>query len=158
MNATTFDELALDRPADGLLGLAERGLLPDALLRAGIRHNCRERLRDESAGGWDAQEARLQRRLAQLRGSALAIETDAANRQHYELPPEFFALCLGARRKYSCCWYETGAETLDEAVGPEQRVLRELVAPLRLVEDVGGHGGHGMPCGWAPAVRTAGRG
>lgn len=115
MNTTTFDELAIDRPAPGILGLAERGLLPDALLRAGIRRNCRERLREESAGGWDAQEARLQQRLAELRGSAVAIETDAANRQHYELPPDFFALCLGHRRKYSCCWYATGDETLDQA-------------------------------------------
>ena len=39
MSTTTLDrnELSPDRPAPGLLGLAERGLLPDALLRAGIR-------------------------------------------------------------------------------------------------------------------------
>ena len=55
MNATAQAmELAYDRPADGLLGLAERGLLPDALLRLGIRRLCAQRLRDEAAGDPDA--------------------------------------------------------------------------------------------------------
>ena len=45
MNATADAmELASDRAADGLLGLAERGLVPDALLRAGIRRMCAARL------------------------------------------------------------------------------------------------------------------
>ena len=38
-----------------------------------------------------------------------------ANRQHYELPADFFALTLGPARKYSCCLYPTGEETLAEA-------------------------------------------
>lgn len=45
----------------------------------------------------------------------VAEHTDAANAQHYELPPEFFELCLGPRLKYSCCLYPTGRETLAEA-------------------------------------------
>jgi cyclopropane fatty-acyl-phospholipid synthase-like methyltransferase len=35
----------------------------------------------------------------------VAVATDAANRQHYELPPEFFGEVLGPRRKYSCGLY-----------------------------------------------------
>ena len=35
--------------------------------------------------------------------------------QHYELPPAFFGHCLGARFKYSSCYYPTGTETLDQA-------------------------------------------
>jgi hypothetical protein len=31
----------------------------------------------------------------------IAIETDAANEQHYELPPEFFDACLGPNLKYA---------------------------------------------------------
>ena len=108
-------ELAHDQPAPGLLGLAERGLLPDTLLRLGVRQQCAARLRAESAGGAAAQEARQQQLLAQLRASAVALHTAAANAQHYELPPQFFRLCLGRRLKYSCAYYARGDETLDEA-------------------------------------------
>ncbi|CAB3631063.1 SAM-dependent methyltransferase [Achromobacter marplatensis] len=114
--ATLHDTpLAVDRPAPGLLGLAERGLVPDALLRLGIRRLCAERLAEEYAGGIDAWTARDQQLIASLRASAVAIHPDAANAQHYELPTAFFQLCLGARMKYSSCYYPTGAETLDAA-------------------------------------------
>ena len=99
MSTTTLDrnELSPDRPAPGLLGLAERGLLPDALLRAGIRRLCEQRLAEELEGGVEAQSLRQRQRLEELRQSPLAIETEAANSQHYELPPAFFSHCLGPR-------------------------------------------------------------
>jgi cyclopropane-fatty-acyl-phospholipid synthase len=114
MNAMV-DELAADRAAPGMLGLAERGLLPDTLIRVGIRQLCTQRLRDERAGGQVAQSAVLSHRLRALRQGVLATHTDAANRQHYELPPAFFRHCLGRRLKYSSCYYPTGTETLDQA-------------------------------------------
>lgn len=108
-------ELAQDRAGPGLIGLAERGLLPDALLRYGIRRQCEQRLRQESAGGLEAQAERFRERIEQLRRSPVAIHTDAANAQHYELPPAFFERCLGKRLKYSCAYYPRGDETLDRA-------------------------------------------
>ncbi|WP_229796568.1 SAM-dependent methyltransferase [Thermomonas carbonis] len=108
-------ELASDRPADGVLGLAERGLVPDALLRAGIRRMCAQRLHDEHADDPDAAARRNAALIAELRESPVAIHTDAANRQHYELPPGFFTRCLGPRLKYSGCYYPTGNETLAQA-------------------------------------------
>ena len=104
-----------DVPAGGALGLAERGLFPDALLRIGIRRLCARRLHEESEGGPDMQGERFQQRLAMLRESPLAIHTDAANRQHYELPAAFFQRCLGPRLKYSACYYPSGTETLAQA-------------------------------------------
>ncbi len=50
----------------------------------------------------------------------IAEHADAANSQHYEVPAAFFALCLGPRRKYSCCYYDSEAATLAEA---EERAL-----------------------------------
>jgi cyclopropane-fatty-acyl-phospholipid synthase len=99
----------------GLLGFAERGVVPDVLLRWGIRHLCAQRLRDERQGGAIAQAARFQQRLAHLRMTEVALHTDAANAQHYELPPQFFAQCLGPRLKYSSAYYPTGRESLGEA-------------------------------------------
>lgn len=96
----------------GLIDLCERGLVPDALTRVGIRRLCGQRLIDEYAGDW---YARFRERIEVLKRSPIAIETQAANEQHYELPPPFFQHCLGRRLKYSSCYYESGRETLDEA-------------------------------------------
>ncbi len=114
-NSTMANELAQDRAGPGMIGLAERGLLPDALLRYGIRRQCADRLRQEQNGGLDAQAERFHQRIEQLRRSPVAIHTEAANAQHYELPPAFFKLCLGKRLKYSCAYYPRGNETLDQA-------------------------------------------
>ncbi|HEV2621060.1 MAG TPA: cyclopropane-fatty-acyl-phospholipid synthase family protein [Frateuria sp.] len=117
MTTITLDsaELSADRPAPGLLGLAERGLLPDALLRLGIRRLCAQRLAEERAGGPEQIAGRYARRLETLRQSPVALHTDTANAQHYELPAAFFEHCLGPRLKYSCCYYPRGDETLAEA-------------------------------------------
>jgi cyclopropane-fatty-acyl-phospholipid synthase len=112
---TDIAELESDRPGPGLIGLAERGLLPDPLVRLGIRRWCALRLRQEREGGLQPQEDRLAERLAALRQSPVALHPQAANAQHYELPPDFFALCLGPRLKYSGCYYPLGTETLAEA-------------------------------------------
>jgi len=109
------DQLPLPDYAPGLTGLAERGLVPDSLLRLGIRRQCEQRLREELAGGQQVQSQRFAARIAGLASSAVALHVDAANRQHYEVPAAFFHRCLGKRLKYSSCYYATGSETLDEA-------------------------------------------
>ena len=98
-----------------LIDLCERGLVPDALTRFGIRRLCAQRLREEAATDLAAADRRFRDLLEQLRQSPIAIETAAANEQHYELPSRFFELCLGRRLKYSSAYYPTGGETLDEA-------------------------------------------
>src|ERR1035438_8479526 len=99
--------------------LVERDLLPDWILRAGIRRLIAQRLRDEDKGDPERQQAHLMRYIDQLKASPIAIHTPAANQQHYEVPAEFFASVLGSHRKYSCCyWHED--DTLDQA---ERRML-----------------------------------
>lgn len=53
----------------GLIAWAERGLVPDAALRAGIRRLCAQRLHEESEGGIEGQSARFSRRIAELADS-----------------------------------------------------------------------------------------
>ena len=72
----------------------------------------------------------------------IAEHTDAANEQHYELPPEFFVRTLGPRRKYSSCYYPTGNETLAEA---EDLALAETVAHAGLKD---GQRILELGCGW----------
>ncbi len=98
-----------------LIDLAERGLLPDFVIRYGIRRTCTQRLLEEHSGSAQVVADRQKLRVEGLRQSPIAIETQAANDQHYELPPAFFNLCLGQHKKYSSCYFERGDESLDQA-------------------------------------------
>jgi cyclopropane-fatty-acyl-phospholipid synthase len=84
-------------------------------------------------------EAVFARDMAQR---AIAEHTAAANEQHYELPPEFFQICLGKRLKYSCCLYPTDDTTLDEA---EEAALADTCAHAALVD---GQRVLELGCGW----------
>ncbi|TXK59165.1 SAM-dependent methyltransferase [Alkalisalibacterium limincola] len=125
-----------------LIDLCERGLVPDVLLRHGIRRMCRQRLRDEFDDDADSASRRYRDLIETLRGSEIAIETDAANEQHYEVPTRFFELCLGSRLKYSSCYYPRGNESLDEA----EDAMLELYGERADLQD----GQHilELGCGW----------
>ncbi|MEO7206768.1 MAG: cyclopropane-fatty-acyl-phospholipid synthase family protein [Steroidobacteraceae bacterium] len=142
ISAAVFDDLLQERPATGMLGLAERGYIPDVLVRHGIRRLCAQRLRDETAGGVGQHSARFSECIEMLRHSPVAIHTDAANAQHYELPPAFFALCLGKRLKYSGCYYPQGGESLDQA----EEAMLELYGDRAELTD--GQTILELGCGW----------
>jgi cyclopropane-fatty-acyl-phospholipid synthase len=95
--------------------LAEQKLLPDFMIRIGIRNLLKQRLLDECANDVEQQNSRMQKLLENLRQSPIAIETDAANTQHYEVPAAFYQLALGKHLKYSSCYWEDATETLDDA-------------------------------------------
>jgi cyclopropane-fatty-acyl-phospholipid synthase len=91
-----------------LIDLAERRWLPDGVVRAGMRRLVAKRLKTEARGDAAEIAERQLRFVDELAASPIAIETQAANRQHYEVPAEFFKLHLGPRLKYSSCLYATG--------------------------------------------------
>jgi cyclopropane-fatty-acyl-phospholipid synthase len=97
------------------ISIAERAWMPDALLRAGIRALCRERL--ASAGARDPRRAAVAADafFASIADSPLVLEADRANAQHYEQPAELFRLMLGPQLKYSCALWEDGAADLAAA-------------------------------------------
>lgn len=92
--------------------LLERDLLPDALIRFGIRRLLRRRLAQERAGDLQARHEEL---LASLREAPIALHTDDANEQHYQVPTEFFRHVLGKHMKYSGGYWPPGTRTLDES-------------------------------------------
>jgi cyclopropane-fatty-acyl-phospholipid synthase len=94
----------------GAIRTLESLTVPDSLLRFGIQSLIGTRERSLRP------DPEIDRAFAEdMRRRAIALHTDAANEQHYELPQEFFGLTLGPHRKYSCCYYATGNETLNEA-------------------------------------------
>jgi len=121
--------------------LVERDLVPDRILRAGIRRLVAQRLRDEDKGDPEQQQAHLMSYVEQLKASPIAIHAPKANQQHYEVPAEFFASVLGSHRKYSCCYWQQG-DSLDSA---ERRML-DLTAERARIED--GHTILDLGCGW----------
>jgi len=109
------NHLALPKPSLRLDRLLEKNLLPDWLIRVGIRRLLRQRLREEKQSNAGAQLAHLLKLVEELKQNPIAIETKAANEQHYEVPTRFYQLCLGARLKYSGALWPAGVKTLDEA-------------------------------------------
>jgi cyclopropane-fatty-acyl-phospholipid synthase len=93
----------------------EKGRIPDALVRAGIRRLLRQRLGEIGAGDAEHAAALSEAFVATLRDAPLALLTHKANEQHYELPPSFFDAVLGAYRKYSSGWWPDGVNDLDQA-------------------------------------------
>ena len=109
--------------------------LADPLLRAGIRVACARRLARERRRphpGW----------VEELRRSPIAVETAAANEQHYEVKPELFRLVLGPRLKYSCCFWPDGVETLAAA----EEAMLALTCERAGIED--GMEILDLGCGW----------
>lgn len=119
------------------ISLAERGLLPDWCIRLGIRRLLAKRVRMTC----EASE-RQQELINAISGDSIAVETDAANQQHYEVPCEFFERVLGKHLKYSCAYFENENVSLDQA---EQEMLRLTCerAELKDGQDI-----LELGCGW----------
>lgn len=120
------------------VSLAEHAPLPDSLLKAGIGmrvSSTNRRLMDLPS----SEEATF---AEMMRQSPVALFTDEANEQHYELPAEFFRLVLGSHMKYSCCFYENEAASLDEAEEAALRITCER-AGLADGQDI-----LELGCGW----------
>jgi cyclopropane-fatty-acyl-phospholipid synthase len=122
--------------------LLERALLPDVLVRFGIRRLLKQRLVEEDRGDPESQQQHLMKLITRLRQSPIAINTADANEQHYELPCAFFELVLGKHLKYSSCYYRDAAESLDQA---EANMLALTAQRARLAD---GDRILELGCGW----------
>jgi|TARA_B110000263_G_scaffold130948_1_gene113885 cyclopropane-fatty-acyl-phospholipid synthase len=92
--------------------LLSRGLIPDFLLRRGVRSQGKQRLlmMEKSNPVKEYNEF-----LKEASSGDIAIHTDDANNQHYEVDSEFFQYCLGKNLKYSSCYWNEDTSSLDEA-------------------------------------------
>ena len=95
--------------------LAEAGKLPDVLVRKGIRQLVDKRLQEIKADNCETGMADLTTFIKAMNAANIAQVPELANAQHYEVPAEFFHLCLGAQRKYSSCFWMQDTQNLDEA-------------------------------------------
>lgn len=124
------------------LNLTEKGLLPDSVVRVGIRHQLRERLAEIQAGDVEHSAEAEHTLLELMQQSPIAEVPELANAQHYEVPAEFFATVLGGQRKYSCAYWPDPIADLDQA---EERALQTTVKRAQLAD---GQRILELGCGW----------
>ncbi|MES2690562.1 MAG: class I SAM-dependent methyltransferase [Bacteroidota bacterium] len=93
--------------------LLEKNLIPDPLIRKGIRDLLKQRLHDENKGNVEAQQAHLMALIEELKASPIAMNTADANEQHYEVPTEFYQYCLGKHLKYSSGYWNEGVQDIN---------------------------------------------
>ena len=122
---------------------AERSLLPDSMIRWGIRQLLSKRLRSlHDQAEMTSGDAALSKWLQEMRSSPIAIGTGEANEQHYEVPADFYALCLGDHRKYSSCYWDEDVADLSQA---EERMLALTCERAQLRD---GQSILELGCGW----------
>lgn len=122
--------------------VVDAGVLPDPLLRWAIRRLLRHRRATITAGGVEARSERQRALLERLASSPVAVDTDEANEQHYEVPTELFELMLGPHLKYSSGYWPDGTDDLAAA---EEAMLRLTCQRAELAD-----GQHVLElgCGW----------
>ena len=116
--------------------LAERGFIPDRLLRFFIKRFSLSRLVEAN------NEERKMSVIDGLKTGPIAENTIDANEQHYEVPAEYFKAVLGPRLKYSCCWFDDESVTLGQAEIKmmESYLERAKIEDGQTILDLG--------CGW----------
>jgi cyclopropane-fatty-acyl-phospholipid synthase len=122
--------------------LVETNRVPDWLVKVIVHSSLTRTLKRRYRASLEERTVAKRALVEKLRQSPIAIRTDEPNRQHYEVPSDFFRAALGRRLKYSCCYWPEGTTTLDEA---EDAMLRLTCQRARLedgmeVLDLG--------CGW----------
>jgi len=125
-----------------LINLAEKGFLPDLLIRLGIKRLCGQRLSETNTLGLEALENSHQQWIDLLTESPVAIVPEKANEQHYEVPPKFFELVLGANLKYSSGYWSKEVFSLDES---ELEMLKITCERAGLID---GQDILELGCGW----------
>ena len=122
--------------------LVETNRVPDWLIRLVLRVSLTRTLRQRYRASLEERTAEKRALIAKLRHSPIAIRPDDPNRQHYEVPSDFFQAILGKRLKYSCCYWPGGVVTLDQA----EEAMLHLTCERAQLED--GMEVLDLGCGW----------
>ncbi|SOV05535.1 related to N-methyltransferase [Ustilago sp. UG-2017a] len=124
--------------------LLDRGYLPDVVLRRAIRLLNAQRIASlaKPEEDFSLHVSTKKAYIQSLKTGEIAIEQEKANQQHCQVDTAFMLSCLGKRAKYSCCLYQTGRETLEEA---EEAMLNSYCQKAGLVD---GQELLDLGCGW----------
>jgi cyclopropane-fatty-acyl-phospholipid synthase len=124
------------------IGWTESGLVPDSVIRSGIRRLLERKLVEIKAGNVEFASETVNAFVEMMNNSPIALVPDLANEQHYEVPASFFEQVLGKFGKYSCGHWPEGVNTLDDAEAAALRTTAERAQ----IED--GMDVLDLGCGW----------
>ena len=130
----TTSQLAFD--------LTEQGLVPDVVIRRGIRFFIKQRLNEIHAGNAEMMAEQQNEFIKHMCESALALVPEKANEQHYEVPAHFYLKSLGPQLKYSSAYWPAGVDNLEDA---EKVALKETCEHAQLQD---GQQILELGCGW----------
>jgi cyclopropane-fatty-acyl-phospholipid synthase len=118
----------------------DKGVLPETVIRWGIKKQVKKRLKTQEQLSKNPVE--FEKLLELLKKSPIAVDTSAANEQHYQVPTEFYKLVLGPKLKYSCCNFvgKNSNLALAEIASLEQIAERAQLKDGHKILDLG--------CGW----------
>lgn len=129
-------------------------LVPDALIRLAIRIRCNHTLIELGQNGAEIDQERKMSIVNELKTMPIAIETKAANDQHYEVPAKFYTMCLGHNKKYSSGLWPFKASslgigrgmTLEESLDKSEEAMLDLYVERAQIAD--GMSIVDLGCGW----------
>lgn len=128
--------------------------LPDVIIRWAIRIRCNHTLIELGERGAEKDQERKMAIVNELKTMPIAIDTDLANDQHYEVPARFYDLCLGRNKKYSGGLWPFKASALgkgrgmtwEESLDKSEVAMLDLYVERAQIED--GMSIVDLGCGW----------
>jgi len=124
------------------LPIVYSGLVPDFLIRYAIRLRCRDHIQLLKCEGAEADHAAKMGIVSALKTMPVAINTEEANDQHYEVPAAFYDLSLGPCKKYSAGLWPNKSTTFEES----EIAMLDLYCERAELED--GMSIVDLGCGW----------
>ena len=125
-----------------LFSIAEKGYVPDPILRKGIQHMCRNRITDIRISDEIVRKKYIKDFIDNMNRAEIAPSPHFANQQLYEVPHNFFELVLGSYKKYSCGYWDDDTHDITQA---ESQAL-QLTCQHADIRD--GHKILELGCGW----------
>ena len=120
----------------------ESGLVPDTVIRAGIRRLLENKRKEIHSGDVEYAAKILNRFVSMMNESPVALQPEVANEQHYEVPVEFFTHVMDDHLKYSCCYWPNDVSSLSEAEAAALALATEragITDGMRVLD---------LGCGW----------
>lgn len=119
--------------------LLSKNIVPEFAIRTGIRKLLKDRLKEitPSSSGFDPEIEFIKI----MDSSPVAIKTQEANEQHYEVPSKFYEYVLGKNLKYSCAYFDA-----NESLSVAEEKMLELTCKRAELKD--GQKILELGCGW----------
>ena len=126
--------------------------LPDPLLRSVVRIILRRKTKLQEIKNIEEHQSFITTFADSLKKEEIAVHTDEANDQHYELPPQFFQAVLGKMLKYSCGYWHDRPDPSRLINGLDRSEEDMLALTCRRAEVSDGQQILDLGCGWGSAA------